>query len=567
MFEGYEFRLEYGVDGIDKVAKGAECEDFAVEIARTERSVRCALKPKRMLSLKRAHLEGKREYGADDRVFANGYQSWTTSREYRRNDVQVGLRGLGRLPLARGLIEIMGDYSFAEYSKRPGKFHSYSYTYVKSGGKIELLGSLCERTGFTVFYHDMNANALRATKDVEGVETDEEYVVFELFRAEGGYDEAFDAYFAKLGVPKPRLEHLAGYTSWYNYYGRIDEEIALRDLKGLAELGDKADVFQIDDGYQTKVGDWQANEKFPHGMKYVADKIHEAGYKAGLWMAPFNAAFDSKVAREHRDWLVKKPGTNRVQLGVIGWGGGGTIDFCVPEAAEYLRGVFDRVVNEWGFDMVKLDFLYSACYVPRCGKSRGRLMCEAMDFLRECAGEKTLILGCGVPLFPAFGVVDACRIGCDVSAKFENDLLEKNTGAEIISARNAMNNSVFRRHLNGRAFVNDPDVFYLRRNNLKGIDPLYTRKGRLEFTDGQKALLAEINNMCGDVLFVSDCVGLYDEERRKLAERYLGKTERKVIDARYVDDSRIELEYEERGTRHTLEFDLVTGESRRVARE
>ncbi|EKC48560.1 hypothetical protein OBE_15116, partial [human gut metagenome] len=39
-------------------------------------------------------------------------------------------------------------------------------------------------------------------------------------------------------------------------------------------------------------------------------------------------------------------------------------------------------------------------------------MCEAMDFLRECVGEK-MILGCGVPLMPAFGKVDYCRIGAD----------------------------------------------------------------------------------------------------------------------------------------------------------
>ena len=73
------------------------------------------------------------------------------------------------------------------------------------------------------------------------------------------------------------------------------------------------------------------------------------------------------------------------------------------EVKEYIRALFKRVFEEWGFDMVKLDFLYSAAIYPRNGKSRGQLMCEAMDFLRECCGEK-LFLGCGVPLAPAFGL-------------------------------------------------------------------------------------------------------------------------------------------------------------------
>lgn len=134
--------------------------------------------------------------------------------------------------------------------------------------------------------------------------------------------------------------------------------------------------------------------------------------------------------------------------------------------------------------MVKLDFLYSQCRTPRDNKTRGTIMCEAMDFLRECVGDK-IILGCGVPLGPAFGVVDVCRISCDVDlsygGKFYNSMSINN---ELPSAQNAINNSMFRRHLNGRAFLNDPDVFFLRDHNLT-------------FTWEQKLLLAKINNLSG----------------------------------------------------------------------
>lgn len=565
MFQNYEFRLQYRINGSDVIhAVGGETEDYAVFTESTENTVRYVLKPKKELELINAYLAGAYAYADNDRVFVNGYQSWTTTREYRKNDIQKGLSGLGKHQPVKYFVEIFGDYKFQNYSNQPGKFHSYSYTYVNSDGKLALFGTTNERTGYTVFHHDMNRGRMLVQKDLEGVKTSEEYAVFELYSTAGTYDEVFDAYFNHLGFPKPRLDHLAGYTSWYNYYGHISEEIILRDLEGLSKVGKHADIFQIDDGYQSKVGDWECNYKtFPSGIRSVVDKIHDKGYLAGVWMAPFSAAFDSRVAQEHPDWLIKVPGTNRNQLGVISWGGGGTLDFYIPEAAEHIKNFFNRVINEWGFDMVKLDFLYSECITPRRGKSRGQIMCEAMDFLRECVGEKTLILGCGVPLFPSFGVVDACRISCDVSKGFGGDFLERNTNRELPSAKNAMNNTMFRRHLNGRVFVNDPDVFYLRKNNLTGEDPLFVNCGKLKFTEEQKDLLAEVNNMCGDVLFVSDNVGGYDEKQLVKAKKYFAKSERKVKDIEYLDDRTVAITYEENGYDYKLTFDVKTGKNKR----
>lgn len=565
MFENYEFGLEYRLGGSGIIrAKGNDTADYSVTVEKGENTVKYILRPKKKMELINAYLSGKYEYKDGDRVFANGYQSWTTTREYKACDVQKGLSGLGKYPPVRTFASFFGDYDFQNYTSEKGVFHSYSYTYVNSDGNLKLYGTTNERTGYTVFHHDMNKGSLTVQKDVDGVTVSGDYTIFELYGTEGSYDEVFDAYFGFLAFPKPRLTHLAGYTSWYNYYGHINEKIILRDLEGLAKVGKHADIFQIDDGYQSKVGDWECNYKtFPSGMRSVVDKIHEKGYLAGVWMAPFSAAFDSKVAKEHPDWLIKNPKNGKTQLGVISWGGGGTLDFYIPEAAAHIKNFFNRVINEWGFDMVKLDFLYSECITPRRGKSRGQIMCEAMDFLRECVGEKTLILGCGVPLFPSFGVVDACRISCDVSKSMSDGIVGASTNQEFPSAKNAMNNTVFRRHLNGRVFVNDPDVFYLRNNDLTGVDPLFVRSGKLKLTDEQKLLLAEINNMCGDVLFVSDNVGGYDEKQTELVKKFFARTERKVLDAQYLDERTVRIDYEENGKKFKLVYDVKDGPKER----
>lgn len=562
MINKYNFILEYRYNGEKLLAYGNETEHYVITAAGTENFLKIDLIPKVKIELINAYLEYNYNYTSESRVYVNGYQSWTTSREYKSNDTQKGLMGLSNYKPIRNLTAIFGDYNFQQYSLVPGKFHSYSYTYINDLGNINLFGTLNERTGYTVFHHDMPSNILTVQKDVEGVTIEASYEIFNIYHVAGEYNAVFDEYFTQLNLPKLKHKHLAGYTSWYNYYGGISEKILSRDIDGLATLGDKVDIFQIDDGYQIAVGDWLTlkDDLFPSGMKFLVDKVHSKGYKAGLWMAPFNAQRSSEVAKKHRDWLVKIPGSNKPQLGCIGWGGAYTLDFYNKDAAAYIKSCFDGVFDDWGFDMVKLDFLYSICLTPRYNKSRGQIMCEAMDFLRECVRDK-LLLGCGVPLFPALGKVDMCRISCDVGASFEDPFYLKHTNQEIISTKNAMNNTIFRRHLDGRAFINDPDVFYMRGSNLVGVDPLISKKGRLKFTEKQKLLLAEVNNMCGNVLFVSDNVGGYDDTQRENALKTFAATDKVVLDAEYTDTNQITVVFSKNDRKFKLVFDTITGEN------
>ncbi len=559
MLDTYTFSLEYSVDGVAKTFVGAENDDYSISAKKAKNTLKITLLPKKELVLKNAFLLTDFAFTEQDRVYVNGYQSWTTSREYGKSDVQKGLLKLAKKNPVRKFCTIFGDYDFQEYSLQPGVFHSYSYTYINREGDVSLFGTLSEKTGYTIMHFDMPKGKMTFQKDIEGVTTAEEYLVFDLYYIKETYERAFDAYFAKLALPKLRLSHMAGYTSWYNYYGGITEEILSRDIDGLETVKEDADIFQIDDGYQTATGDWQTvkTKLFPHGMKYLTDKIHGKGFLAGLWLAPFNAEKKSRVLKEHPDWFIKDE-KGKFQLGSISWGGAYTMDFYKPEVADYIRSFFKTILDEWGFDMVKLDFLYSICQTPRYNKSRGQIMCEAMEFLRECVGEK-LLLGCGVPLFPAFGNVDACRISCDVGASFKPAWYNATLNQEVPSTRYAMNNTIFRRHLNGRAFVNDPDVFYLRDSNIRKIDPLAVKKSNLAFSEEQKILHATINNMCGDVLFVSDNVGGYSEQTREIVRNLFKPSTAKVIDARYLSEDEIEIIYVEDGQKYRLFFDISNG--------
>ena len=70
-------------------------------------------------------------------------------------------------------------------------------------------------------------------------------------------------------IPKQPRPFDNGYTTWYNYYPNINEKIVTDDLEALSKVDADIDIFQIDDGYQTNVGDWLSvdQKKFPCGMK------------------------------------------------------------------------------------------------------------------------------------------------------------------------------------------------------------------------------------------------------------------------------------------------------------
>ncbi|MBQ9067016.1 MAG: alpha-galactosidase, partial [Clostridia bacterium] len=471
-------------------------EDFTFVVEESENGLTGTLTARRDFIMKQLVLTTPRAFDGDDLFFANGWQSWTTSMEHSRKDNTRGITKLARF--SKDAVQISGasgDYAFTTYGEA-GVFHSWSYTYFRRAGSrfIDLWGSRSERNGFTMFEVDMNRGVFRIAKDIDGlaVSAGETVPVFDLCRIQDEYNRAFDAYFFDfIGLSRPKLDRMAGYTSWYNYFQDINESIILRDLDGLDRADGAAQVFQIDDGFEPAVGDWLTpdRKKFPNGLRPVVQKIHEKGYKAGLWLAPFCAQITSQISRKHPDWMIRDNQSNRRILAHFGWGGAFALDLYNPEVRDYLKQVFDTVLNDWGFDMVKLDFLYAACIQPRLGKTRGTLMCEAVDFLRELCGDK-LILGCGVPLGACWGVFEACRIGTDVNKNFYGTFYNKiNFNNEIPNSRWSMVNTIFRRGLDGRAFANDPDVFFLRDDNLNYSLP-------------QKLLLAKVNDLCGSVLFM-----------------------------------------------------------------
>jgi len=450
-----------------------------------------------------------------DMLYLNGYQSWTDSRERSVSGRMHSLQRVPRRLVEKYSLDRYGDNRFVSYSAVRGQQHGFTYGYVRRGEEYTLFGSLAEESGFTVLRFDAVDNRILLEKDCRGHHFTGDYTAFDLVILTGTENEVFDEYFRLLGIAPAKGKRLTGYTSWYNLYEGISEDSIEKDLRGFSGAEKRPDVFQIDDGYENAVGDWLVpNEKFPHGMKRAADEIRKSGMLPGIWLAPFAAEKKSILVKEHPDWLLRDE-KGEAQMGGCNWSGFYGLDIYNPEVRDYLRQVFDTVVRDWGYGLVKLDFLYAACLIPRRDKTRAQVMYDGMKLLRELSGD-ALILGCGVPLAPAFGKVDYCRIGCDMTLNWLGDAHMRPLHREVPSTRNTLLNTVFRRQLDGRAFRNDPDVFLLRDDNIK-------------LSPKQRETLATVNALFGGVLFTSDNVGAYDAKKRAFYERLEALGPRSVL--------------------------------------
>lgn len=484
-----------------------------------------------------------------EKMFFNGYQTWTHCPEYTKRDRIRGMQRIPRFGVRRFALDRYADYHFVDYPFKRGVLHGFSYCYFRDGGQYRLFASLDEAPGYTMFSYNVKTRILTVSRDAKGVAAFGEYPVFDLFIAEGTGEKVFSEWFEALGIHNnpPKLK---GYSSWYNHYQKISEKTIGDDLEGAVKVFDKGDLFQIDDGWETFVGDWEAPDpvKFPNGLKAIADRIHAQNLKAGLWLAPFICEEKSELFKNHRDWLLEhdhkpwKDGCN--------WSGFYSLDIDKPEVQEYLRAVFTRVFDEWGFDLVKLDFLYAAApfatgdygdtgnpedSAAAFPESRAARMIRALKFLRELCGDK-LILGCGVPVMPAFGLTDYCRISCDVGLDWNDKLYMRIIHRERVSTKHAVENTVFRRQLDGLAHGNDPDVFFLRDTNIR-------------LSDEQKDYLATVNSLFGTVFLTSDNLKDYSEEQIRRYRHYASLMN---AEDKSVDPDTLTVSYVLNGTRYTV---------------
>ena len=462
--------------------------------------------------------------------FSNGWQSWSRTGSYLATDQYLQTRlGFLRSPLVKN--------QQTPNPRRSGMFASDMYAvlgdnYSRNG---ILCGFLSQRNHFGSLEAWLGGTSPAWKMWANGDDA----------RLEAGQQVETDwacLHFMHLDHPDPLAPYLeavmrehnlslekssgssppTGWCSWYqfmkeDYTGDLTAEDIQENLGYLSKMKDQVplEIFQIDDGFQTQIGDWLTfNQGFENGLTPLAAEIQEAGFTPGLWLAPFIMHPKSELAKKHPDWILRDQVGRPVNAGFLWNTFTRALDLTHPGAREYVREVVHAAVQEWGFPYLKLDFLYAASLPGRFSdphKTRAQVLRSGLELIRDAAGEETFLLGCGCPLGPAIGVVDGMRIGADTARRWTpyfkgiTSLLKKE--ASFPSAFNAVHNALTRSNLHQRWWINDPDCLLLR--------------PATKLTKTEVMTIASVIALTGGSLIISDHVPGLPQDRLELLKSLL----------------------------------------------
>ncbi|MCD8286764.1 MAG: alpha-galactosidase [Clostridia bacterium] len=507
-------------DGVSHSAKETDgC--LAMDVSWGQRNV-ITVSAKEPVTLLSAAISIPHAYEKDERIFVNGYQSWTDTREFTAGESLKDITKLPKFLVNMFSLDGYGDSTFKKYRKKV--LHGYDVSWAKDF----FAGSFNSANAYLIINHDVMGSRIVLESDISGLQL-----------PAGGsiclFDFTLDKDFWLSMYPVKDIPDILGYTSWYNYYENINEE---KILSSLEQVGEPYELFQIDDGYESAVGDWLSVDpmKFPNGLEGIVQKIHAKGLKAGIWLAPFAAESKSQVYKEHPDWFFDwKAGGN--------WSGFYGLNSNNGDAMAYVEQCLRRYAD-MGFDFFKLDFLYAVNPRKITTRTRAQISGKAYEMIRRTLPDK-LILGCGAMIMNST-VFDYLRIGPDVSLKFDDVWYMKYMHRERVSTKVTLQNTIYRSFMDKRLFGCDPDVFILRNENN-----CLSRE--------QKEALITINALFGSVMMTSDNVSAYTAEQQALFSKAL--LLRNATDKSYssVDGRHISISYTLGVQKHRLTYDTMKG--------
>ena len=351
----------------------------------------------------------------------------------------------------------------------------------------------------------------------------------------GGTDDRRFSFLSFLNTDSRRIK-CALWGSWYNHYSNINEELILGDLDSMdrtdnllkLEYRDKnlPVVFQVDDGWQKALGQWQADDqKFPSGMQELAQKIEDRGYVPGLWIAPFLIDYRTDFAKEHRDWILRDERRKPVSAGLsFDWGARWgrnqpskaysffCLDLSRDDVLDYLDSLMEIIIEEWGFRFLKLDYMYAGMLRGKFeqGGAAYQWYDRAIKKLTRRwvnkKGQSVGYLGCGLPFEPSFTTMPLSRIGPDTKPVWDDRLLRKMNYPARPGARPNLISTLGHAFWDQSIFINDPDVTFLRTANIS-------------LSDGEKELIALVNKLFASLMGNSDDTVDFNINEKEFTEK------------------------------------------------
>ncbi len=284
------------------------------------------------------------------------------------------------------------------------------------------------------------------------------------------FNALLDTYARAAAVEnKARVNPARIWCSWYSgFYDRVTVKDIRENLRRLSLLKSPVEYIQLDDGYQSVIGDWlQTNSRFPEGLEALACEIGHAGFKPGIWTAPFSVSPASQLFAAHSDWVVRTKSGKPVKAGFIMGKFGPrpyyALDTTIPEVRQHISSLFARL-REMGWSLFKIDFLTSAM-IEGVRRDNSKTRAEAyrlgMQAVRDGVGDDGLILTGIGPFLTNVGLIDIQRLSPDTcfGSPSWTTMEQRLTGDRMTpGVRNQTAVSIGRTFTNDILWSGDPDA-------------------------------------------------------------------------------------------------------------
>jgi hypothetical protein len=211
------------------------------------------------------------------------------------------------------------------------------------------------------------------------------------------------------------------WCSWYYYGNGMTQAEAEANLAALDDRPVPFDVFQIDECWDYRWGDWQPNPDWPD-LAGLVQRIRQRGRIAGLWTCVFLAEPRSRLAGRHPDWLLRRRDGGHVRFDMGGMPNY-VLDPTHPEVQQFVADLYRHLTEELGFAYHKVDFTRAvamdpeaAFHDPTC--SRAQAYRAGIAAIRRGIGPAAYLNICGGLYGPPLGLVDSQRSGADVKSEW-----------------------------------------------------------------------------------------------------------------------------------------------------
>ena len=405
---------------------------------------------------------------AQDRVLSDSYSEDVPPiriRDLKDADGQMH-RGVG----SQLVYNRDSHWSFFAGALTSDRFITLLRIHIKKDGNSPTIESLeAESTGTTEITSD-NSLAESPHEDriqlslpmTPGEEIRSERILLSVSKDYHAQLESYGRFVSQLHKARIAAPNVMGWWSWTAYYYGLSEDTALTNAQWMAQhlspLG--FTYFHLDEGYQYARGEYGTPDAtlFPHGVAAFEEKVRALGLVGGLWTAPFEVSERSSVYLDHQDWLVHNGEGKPIPLG---WANDHhdrvyALDTTHPDAQQYLRTMYTKLVKEWGIRYLKLDFMDDSAIEG----SRYRRHTTAMEaqriglgIIRQAVGNDVMLDKDGSTMLNPVGYVDYGRIAQD-------------TGHTFTATKEAAPAVAARYYMNRNFFVNDSDAFTVSKQTI-----------------------------------------------------------------------------------------------------